>query len=71
VGFVLGAIAYGMVGLIGALLFSTVGINLMEYRSVAEAWETLPLMTLIAASGMAVIGPPIWIWNNPPADTEP
>ena len=58
--FVLGGIAFGVIGLSGTLAYVCFGLNMFDLSSSAEGWRILPEVVLIAALMTAVLGPLIW-----------
>ena len=59
-GFILGVLAYGSIGVVGAIVYSRYRINLFDNRSPAEAWSAIPSTTLGLGVLAGVIGPPVW-----------
>jgi len=49
-GFVVMTAVYGIVGLSSVIAYTGLGINIMGFKSAADAWDTLPYVTLIAGS---------------------
>ena len=58
--FILGVLAYGSIGLVGAFVYSRYGINLFDNRSPAEAWNAIPSTTLGLGVIVGVMGPFLW-----------
>ena len=58
--FILGVLAYGSIGLVGAIVYTRDGINLFDNRSPAEAWSAIPSVTLGLGIIAGAFGPLIW-----------
>jgi len=64
-GVVVACVAYGSIGLLGAILYQGTGINLFDYASPAEAWRDLPGMIIGIGLTVGIPGGAYFWWKRP------